>query len=64
MPAVAELGKVITCDCDFMCLVCLCFRTLKGKRLEPSTPDLRELRVHGSCSACIDPESNVKVTWL
>jgi len=33
--------------------VCLCVRALKGKQLELSTPNLV---LHGSHSACIDPE--------
>jgi len=45
--------------------VCLCVRTVKGKRLELSTSNLVDLAVHGSRSACIDPEvKRWKVTEL
>ena len=45
----------------------VCVRALEEKRLELTTPNLTDIIVHGSRSACVDPEikrSKVKVTRL
>ena len=44
-------GMIISCMCDFVS-VCLCVCTLKGKRLELSTPILIDVQ----CMTCLDPE--------
>jgi len=58
----ASEAYVTVCVCLSDTVWCLCS---KGKRLELSTPNLVRHTVHGSCTACIDPEakrSKVKLT--